>query len=283
MAFIASRGRLPDESELEEAGEIRRVTGSLKGAFTIIRRVTGPERWEQIREERSQDLLVYLALARFGGRPRFSELPPDLQLDVRAFHSTYTRSCSLADKLLFSAGDMKTVSDACRTSPVGKLTPGSLYVHASALPLLPPILRIYEGCARAYIGAVEGANIVKLHHRWPQVSYLAYPQFERDPHPALSASLVVPLQTFRIQYREYSDSKNPPIIHRKETFIPPDHSLHGKFARLTRQEERYGLYDNTQNIGTREGWEATLKTRGVCLSGHKVVKMKPPSARLEAE
>lgn len=283
IAFIASRGRLPDEFELEETSDICHVTGSLRSAFTIIRRVTGPERWDQIREERSQDLLVYLALARFGGRPRFSGLPIDQQLDVRAFYSTYTRACSLADKLLFSAGDMKTIGDACRTSPMGKLTPGSLYIHTSALPLLPPVLRVYEGCARAYIGAVEGANIVKLHHRWPQISYLAYPDFERDPHPTLSASLIVPLQTFRIQYREYGESKNPPILHRKETFIPLDHPLHSKFARLTRQEERYGLYADTQTIGTQEGWEAVLQSRGVCLSGHKVIKRERPTPQQESE
>lgn len=77
------------------------------------------EQWDQIREERSQDLLIYLALTRFGRRPRFSQLPIDLRLDVRAFFSTYRRACKLADDLLFSAGKPDTVNEACIKSPVG--------------------------------------------------------------------------------------------------------------------------------------------------------------------
>jgi DNA phosphorothioation-associated putative methyltransferase len=274
MAFIALRGRLPGESELDATCDILKEIGSLKCAFNIIRSVTGEEQWDEIHEARSQDLLIYLALSRFGGRPRFSQLSEDLQLDVRAFFSTYKRACELADNLLFSAGDPNTISNSCCKSSVGKLTAGSLYVHVSAVPLLSPVLRIYEGCARAYIGAVEGANIVKLNHRWPQVSYLAYPEFERDPHPVLFASLVVPLQTFHIQYREYMQSTNPPILHRKETFLPPNHPMRQKFERLTKQEEKYGLYEDTKTIGTKDGWEEALSKRGLSLSGHRVMRRK---------
>lgn len=272
MGFIASRGRLPDDAELSVVKNIREEIGSLRHAFGIIQRVTGHKQWERIRDERSQDLLLYLALARFGGRPRFSSLPRDIQLDARAFFSTYRHACELADALLFSAGNLKLIYEACQSSPVGKLTPAALYIHVSALSHLPLVLRAYEGCARAYIGYVEGANIIKLNHQRPQVSYLAYPEFEKDPHPSLFASLIVPLQNFQVQYREYSKTNNPPILHRKETFVPRDHPLHSKFARLTEQEEKYGLYTNTQAIGTKEGWEGVLKERGVRLSGHRVVR-----------
>lgn len=275
IAFLSRRGRLPDETELAEAPAVCREIGSLKRAYGIIRRVTGEEGWRRIREERAQDLLIYLALGRFDGRPRFSQLPPDLQLDVKAFFSSYTRACKEADSLLFSAGDRAALDTACRAA-LGKLTPSALYVHVSALPQLPAILRVYEGCARAYIGAVEDANIIKLHRDSPQVSYLSYPQFERDPHPALAASLLVPLQTFRIQHRDYTGSNNPPILHRKEAFLSDAHPLYPKFSRLTRQEEKWGLYDKAVRIGTRRGWEQILAERGVRLSGHRLVRRHEP-------
>ena len=44
------------------------------------------------------------------------------------------------------------------------------------------ILRIYEGCGRAYIGEVEGANIIKIHRRSDKISYLIYPDFETGSH-----------------------------------------------------------------------------------------------------
>ncbi len=272
MEFITSRGRLPEDSELDTVPLIRDEIGSLSRAFNIIRRVTGPEQWDQIREERSQDLLVYLALARFGGRPRFSELPNDLRFDVRAFFSTYKRACMLADELLFSAGKADVIHDACRKSPVGKLTSEALYIHVSARAFLPSVLRVYEGCARNYVGNVEGANIIKLNRGKPQVSYLYYPDFERDPHPALAASLIVPLNTFHLHYKEYKDSSNPPILHRKETFIAPDHPLRPKFERLTRQEEKHNLYDKPELIGTKNGWGKILEEHGVCLSGHRLLR-----------
>lgn len=272
MEFLATNGRLPHQSEFALYQEIQRKLGSLKRAFGIIAQVTGAAAWDEIKQQRSQELLIYLALARFGGRPTLSKLPFALQLDVRAFFSTYSKASQLADDLLFSAGDINKLNSACRASTVGKLTPSSLYVHTSAIPLLDSVLRVYEGCARAYIGSVEGANIVKLNHRWPQISYLAYPNFEREAHPALFASLIVPLRTFHIQYREYGASDNPPILHRKETFVPSDHPFRNRFERLTRQEERLGLYEQTETIGTRQGWEEVLSSRGFRMAGHKVVK-----------
>jgi DNA phosphorothioation-associated putative methyltransferase len=272
MAFIASRGRLPDDSEIQQSDAIRREIGSLRRAFSIIRRVTGAEQWDKIRDERAQDLLIYIALSRFTRRPPFSVLPFVLQLDIRFFFSTYRRACELADELLFSAGNTKTIDTACRSSAVGKLTPTALYIHTSALHNLPPVLRIYEGCARSYIGSVEGANIVKLHRGYPQISYLSYPEFEQNPHPALAASLIVPLQTFRAQFRDYRESKNPFILHRKEEFISLDHPLQQKFSRLTKQEEKYHLFDDPKSIGTSDGWQKVLNARGVCLAGHRLRK-----------
>lgn len=280
IGFLAIRGRLPDVSELETAERICQHFGGLKRAWSVIRHVTGDEQWEGIRQERSQDLLIYLALARFGKRPAFSHLPRDLQLDVKAFFSTYQRACTLADGLLFSAGKPEIIEAACRQSPVGKLTPSALYIHTSALPLLPPVLRMYEGCARAYIGAVDGANVIKLHRKKAQVSYLSYPDFESDPHPALAASLVVPLQSFHINYREYSDVPNPPILHRKEEFISKEHPLYLKFSRLTKQEEKHCLYDEPEKIGTRSGWEEILNKRHICYKGHRVILISRPANEL---
>lgn len=273
-AFLSERGRLPGEFESAFVADIRREIGSLNRAFALLRRATGDEQWKRISELRSQDLLIYLALSRISKRPRFSELPESIRLDVKAFFSTYSRACQAADELLFSAGKRDLIQQACRTSPVGKLTADALYVHTSALQHLPPVLRVYEGCARGYIGVVDGANIVKLHRHKPQVSYLQYPKFEKDPHPALAASLKIPLDTFHIDYREYSKSTNPFILHRKETMLAPDHPLKPKFASLTAKEEELGLYESPELIGTREGWQRILDKKGVYFSGQRLVRKR---------
>jgi DNA phosphorothioation-associated putative methyltransferase len=272
MEFFADRGRLPEDSELSLAAEIREEFGSIKRAFGVIRQVTGPEQWEEITRERAQDLLVYLALARFGGRPSLRELPEALRLDARALFSSYRDACNEADELLFSAGNQEAVSRACAESPIGKCTQEALYLHIDALPQAPPLLRVYEGCARVYVGSVDDANILKMHRQKPQVSYLAYPDFETDPHPALRESLKVRFKGLQIEYRDYRETTNPFILHRKETFVAPDHPLRAKFEKLTKQEEARGLFENTRIIGTRQGWNVVLQERGVKLRGHQLMR-----------
>jgi len=244
--------------------------GSITRAFALVRRITGDERWEQVRQERSEDLLVYLALSAFGGRPPFNSLDGALRLDVRTFFGSYRAACVEADRLLFSAGNSAGVDAACRAADVGKLTPEALYIHASGLHTLSPVLRVLEGCARTLVGTVEGGNIIKLGRLKPTVTYLAYPRFDSDPHPALTTSVTAGLRSLRVDFRSYQDSPNPPILHRKELFVPASYPHRDMFARLTAQEVRRGLYEHPERIGTRYGWNMVLDTAHVCHRGHRL-------------
>ena len=85
------------------------------------------------------------------------------------------------------------------------------------------------------------------------VSYLGYPEFDLDPHPALSGSLLVHLQSFRVSYRDYSSRDNPPILHRKEQFITTEDADYAKFSALTAEKENAGLMaiHNPLELGSR--------------------------------
>jgi DNA phosphorothioation-associated putative methyltransferase len=272
IEFVSDRGRLPIDCELPSAPEILEKLGSIGRAFAIIKRVTDLAQWEKIRLERSQDLLVYMALSRFSKRPKFSILPLSLQLDIRAFYSNYKHACELADRLLFSTGKNEVIATACRTSALGKLTPTALYLHKGALESLDPVLRVYEGCARTLAGRIEGANIIKLHIHEPKVSYLSYPDFETVAHPPLHSSLVVHFRTFELQRRDYAQSENPPILHRKEDFVRKEDILRLRYERLTKQEEANGLFARTSEIGTRQAWEKLLEEKGLRIRGHQLVR-----------
>jgi DNA phosphorothioation-associated putative methyltransferase len=272
MDFFAARGRLPDLDELPEIAAVINALGNLKRAFRLIQSATGVEAWTEIAAKRAQDLLIYLALTRFDARPTLSHLPAHLQRDIKALFSSYAQACKEADALLFSIGKIEEVNAACSAAQIGKKTPEALYVHVSAVDRLPASLRVFEGCARAYIGRVEGANLVKLSRLEPKISYLSYPAFENDPHPVLVQSLSVHLQTFRVRTRDYSQFRNPPILHRKETFLPDEHPLRAKFARLTEAEEAKGLLDRANRIGTRNQWLNVLAERGLTLRGHRLVR-----------
>jgi len=85
---------------------------------------------------------------------------------------TYVKNRGATVEDEFRAGDSDAVDEACRNTTVGKLLPNALYIHRTALEALDPLLRVYEGCARTYLGEVAGANLIKLHRQSGKVSYL---------------------------------------------------------------------------------------------------------------
>ncbi len=271
VEFFHERGRLPNEDELSTATQLVAGFGSIPKAFRAVRTALADAKWNEIEEARRDDLLVYLGLERFGKRAAYGELQPELQHDIKAFFGTYTKGCSDADTLLFSTGDLALVGEACRQAEIGKLTPDGIYVHHSALDQLPPRLRMYEGCARVMVGEVEGASLIKLDRTRPKVSYLSYPDFDTVAHPTLESSVVVWLDTMVARRYYFGDRRNPPVLHRKETFVAADYMGREKFERLTRQEERKGLLDDP-TIGTLEGWETHLEKHGMRVAGHVLRK-----------
>lgn len=272
LDFLASSGRLPTPDDGIDLGAALEACGSLSRIGRILTAVVDADQLAKVCSDRIDDLLVYLALGRFDKRPRWGNLPRPLQTDIRAFFAAYANACKKADDLLFSVGNREKLDEALRTSPIGKLTGNALYVHQSALDLLAPPLRVLEGCGRAIIGTVEAANIIKLHRDKPRVSYLAYPGFDKIAHPPLRSSLVVDLQTFRVDVRNYTDSPNPPILHRKEEFVAPAYPRHATFRRLTKAEENLGLFATPQSIGTAEGWAGTLAAAEVVIRGHRLLR-----------
>ena len=274
LEFVGAHGRLPGKREEGQFPEIAERFGSVGRAGRLLRQALDDAYWEQAVRAARDNLLEYVALSRFGRRPRFSELPQDLRDDIRAHFGSYSECTRQADELLFSLGDVRVLRRAAAEAGIGKRLPFELYVHVDFVDKLPIELRLYEGCARRYLGGVEGADLIKLRLERPVVSYLTYTRFWKDPHPVLERSLQVDLKSFRVRIDDYSQRANPPILHRKELFISEDHPRHALFAKLTRREERLGLYDDPSRIGTRQGWEAVLEAHGVIHRGHRVVKRK---------
>jgi hypothetical protein len=87
--------------------------------------------------------------------------------------------------------------------------------------------------------------------------------------------LKLSLRTLQLDCYDYSSAANPPILHRKEAFLPEDYPEYETVAALTRAEEELGLLTDTATIGTREGWHSRLRAAGVTIEGHRVVRTAP--------
>ncbi|PSN10144.1 DNA phosphorothioation-associated methyltransferase [filamentous cyanobacterium CCT1] len=278
MDFYTDRGRLPTVEELgtDTLAPLQETFGSIRRAFTVVLQATDAGEWDAIADKRRNDLLVYLALSHFGNRPRFKDLSPSVQADIKALFGSYQQACTAADLMLMTLGRTEMIEQRCRQSAIGQQRPNSLWVHVSALDQLDPLLRLYEGCASRTIGRPEEATVVKFHVQKPQITYLAFPQFDKDPHPALKTSMAIALQDLHVRYRDY-DPDNPPLLHQKDQTLATDYPAYAKFTKLSQQEQKWGLLEDVKAIFDRRGWERCLLDHGAELQGHRVVWRKDAS------
>ena len=270
MVALTQYGRIPGPEELPESAAIEERFGSLIKAYRLVQKVTDEEPWKQIAQRRTEDLLVYLALARFRRRPPIVKLPLTIQRDIKAFLGSYPSACEKADELLFLAGNAKAIDAACQRSAVGQLIDNALTVHESALDSLEPLLRIYEGCARALVGNIEGANLIKLHRFSGKVSYIAYPDFEKDPCPAIQLRVKVSLRSLNIDIFDYSEWTDPPLLFRKDEFLPAEHPKKVLFGKLSTQMAKADVLPQPDARFSRSQWISFLQTSGYVLKGHKL-------------
>ena len=272
LNFLTQRGRVPVKGELPASVELNREFGNLNRAFQLILTATDEADWDAIAYQRSLDLQVYLALAHFGQGRNLRNLSAAIRADIKAFFGSYEEACEVADRLLFKIGEPGVIKQTCQQSKIGKLLPTALYIHISALNEVDPKLRLYEGCASRNIGGIEDANIIKFHTEKPCISYLYYPNFDNIAHPVLKWAILIDLRDLSMKFRDYSHQDNPPIIHRKETFLSKNHPLYLKFAKFTKSEEKAGLFSETKTIGNQRGWEQRLAACGVQIENHRVVR-----------
>ncbi|MEM6351370.1 MAG: DNA phosphorothioation-associated putative methyltransferase [Cyanobacteria bacterium P01_D01_bin.14] len=275
MDFYTERGRLPTVEEMAESERqpISETFGSIRRAFKVVLQATETREWDSIADRRRQDLLVYLALSQFSRRPKFRDLSPAVQQDIRALFGSYKQACTAADLMLMTLGNMDAIAARIHQSPVGQQRPGSLLVHLSALEQLDPLLRLYEGCAARTLGRPEDATVVKFHVDQPKISYLFFPHFDRDAHPALHTRMDVRLQDLQVRYRDY-DLDNPPLLHQKEQLVTPDYPSYEKFNKLSQQEQNWGLLDEIEKIYSQKDWETCLEQHCAQIQGHRVVWRK---------
>ena len=155
----------------------------------------------------------------------------------------------------------------------GKVLPAAVYIHRDMqlchTGLVGQMLAVLT--ERHAIG--DEFNVVKFRTDAPRISFLCYPEFFEQPHPSLDKSITIDLTSGKSLRSEYGDNLNPPILHRKELLLAPDHPRAKEYAALSAAEEQAGLYENTSVIGFRVNWERLLASRGLVFEKHSLVRV----------
>jgi hypothetical protein len=87
---------------------------------------------------------------------------------------------------------------------------------------LPPILRVYIGCATFVFGDVTSADLLKIHAESGKLSLMKYDDFEESPLPRLLERIKISLVNQHFEYYKYGDTYTPPYLYRKARFLTPD-------------------------------------------------------------
>ncbi|MBQ4851922.1 DNA phosphorothioation-associated putative methyltransferase [Pseudoalteromonas sp. MMG012] len=150
---------------------------------------------------------------------------------------------------------------------LGKSLPSAIYLHQSALQTVLPaeLYQLLQHTIKHH-QFEHPWNVLKLFKHDFKLTLLYYPDFETYAYPQLHTSITVNLLENTSKITDYQSSNNPPILHRKEAFILPNHPLIEQFKQHTREGEQIGLYQNTKAIGFKNQWEKLIKRHGCQLN-----------------
>ncbi|MEI7682206.1 MAG: DNA phosphorothioation-associated putative methyltransferase [Betaproteobacteria bacterium] len=171
--------------------------------------------------------------------------------------------------------DETQLSGLLTGTSTGKRVHEHNYVHISAIPTLSPDQQsnISQAAEFAKLKPESDFNVVKLHRDGDELSLLCYPTFFDDPFPTLARSWRLSLSRRALVFRNYEDSRNPPILHRKELLLPPADPRIPGFSSITQSAESLGLFDEPNRIGFREHWYRLIAEHGYELVGHEFLPL----------
>lgn len=263
-------GRAPLPEEFPSYTKLLDRFGSPETVQRLLLSQIDIEAFTGTRDQRKEDILTFLATMRLQGvkAPQKGNLPPTVRADIDAMWPRYSAAVDESESLLFRIGNSEEIAAACKRARVGKLVADDLYLHRSLEPDLPPPLRLVVAAARMVTGELD-YTLLKLRLDGRAVSFLQYRDFDEVAHPPLVYSVRVYLPRASYQVRNFAVSRNPPILHRKDTLVSGSYPGYARFRALTLAEEDLGLL-NRADIGTFEQWRALLKATGTEIVGHEI-------------
>ncbi|MBA6371511.1 DNA phosphorothioation-associated putative methyltransferase [Colwellia sp. BRX8-4] len=149
----------------------------------------------------------------------------------------------------------------------GKKLPTAIYLHRSAIEsVLSDTLLSYIFDTINKLNITEQWNLLKLYKRDFKITLLHYPDFDAYAYPALNTSITIDLEELTKRKANYQKSDNPPILHRKETFVLANYPLIESFKAITMEGEAIELYKNTKTIGFKQQWQNLINRKGYQLN-----------------
>ena len=238
-------GRPPANDEFERSEEIRKIIGSHRKALNACKEYFGECDYEAAKIGRKKDLTVFLALSFFDRNRAYSSMPLSLQRDIRNFFGKPSDAYEFAKSALFSIADVILIAQACLNAfnklGCGRLDESrALTIHSDLIPELPPLLRIYVGCALQLYGEIDDIDLVKIHIGSGKVTLLKYDDFEKSI-PLLKRRIKISMRDQDVDFFFYSSSIEPQALYQKSQFLMPHDHRFSRQQKLDQVQLQTGL------------------------------------------
>jgi len=145
--------------------------------------------------------------------------------------------------------NLQEFHSAVASLPFEKTLPTARYLYAPDESALPEPVASFVAKIRQRLALDASFNILKLSPPDQAISFLRYPEFLTEAHPAIAESVRIHLARGTVKPTDFTSHSNQPILHRKECFLPPGHAKHRLFEALTRAEEAAGLFAEPTRFG----------------------------------
>jgi DNA phosphorothioation-associated putative methyltransferase len=261
-------GREPVLDEIRYREELEKAFGSLPRAMKAALARLDHDALGTARAQRTEDILVYLALQRFYRRKPYRQLDIALQRDIKTFLGDYVSATDAADVLLAEVAAPDAIVRAAQQAAekgLGWLVEGkSLQLHSSLVGRLPAILRVYVGCASVLYGDVTMADLVKIHLSSGKVTIMRCDDFGA-PLPAVVERVKINLRTQDVRLFSYRTGTEfePLVLYLKSRFMNEEMPGYAEQAEFDRRIEELVEIDELSRGPSASDLQKALKQAGL--------------------
>ena len=218
-----SLGRQPYKDEIEDIDQLIVTFGTVGRAIRFFLDETDSELLERATQNRINDLLVYFALYIFSQRKAYKNLDFNFQIDVKVFFGNYSQAIEKGRELLFKIADAQAIESACKIASQQGLgyydEKNALHLPTQLVERLPPLLRVYIGCAAMLYGDIVSADMIKIHIGSGKLTLLRYDDFYGSPLPMLVERVKIKFRSLDFDFFSYGAEHEPTYLYLKSRYL----------------------------------------------------------------
>ena len=174
---------------------------------------------------KKEQLLLFLSMYFFSGRPKYKSFNRSLQKDIRLHFRSMATAQDKAKELLYSLGDEKLIYEDSHLSTeesLGDLCEGKFIFHTKNTNNLPLRLKGVLAIAERMAGKLDDVDVIRIHIETKKVTYLSIDNFETSPLPRILKRTIVDFREHSVKTMTHDDGGKVKTLYLKSKLMSAD-------------------------------------------------------------